>query len=105
MRLAPRIGEFETKSRMRIPRLPKRLLVFGLNIAAFALCGASASHAAGPSDPATMAVSVVKAKSACFVDSLQLSGYVVARDEVLVRPDVEGLQVAQSSSRTAQRSG
>lgn len=42
-----------------------------------------------------MAVSIVTAKSACFVDSLQLSGNVVARDEVLVRPDVEGLQIAQ----------
>jgi multidrug efflux pump subunit AcrA (membrane-fusion protein) len=46
-------------------------------------------------EPAAMTVSVVKAKTQCFVDTLLLNGSVVARDEILVRPDAEGLQVAQ----------
>lgn len=41
-----------------------------------------------------MTVSVVKAKGQCFVETLRLNGSVVPRDEILVRPDVEGLQVA-----------
>lgn len=51
---------------------------------------------ASESDAATgMAVSVVKAKSACFVDNLQLSGIIVPREEILIRPDVEGLHLAK----------
>ncbi len=42
-----------------------------------------------------MTVSVAKTKTQCFVDSLRLNGLAVARDEVLIRPDVEGLRVAQ----------
>jgi RND family efflux transporter MFP subunit len=40
-----------------------------------------------------MAVSVIKAKNACFLDTLQLSGSIIPRDEILVRPDWEGLVV------------
>jgi multidrug efflux pump subunit AcrA (membrane-fusion protein) len=46
-------------------------------------------------DPPGMTVSVVKTKTQCFVETLRLNGSIVARDEVLVRPDVEGLEVAQ----------
>jgi multidrug efflux pump subunit AcrA (membrane-fusion protein) len=42
-----------------------------------------------------MAVSVVKAKSACFVDSLQMTGHIEAREESLVRPDVEGMKISK----------
>ncbi len=42
-----------------------------------------------------MTVSLAKTKNQCFIDSLRLNGLVAAREEVLVRPDVEGLQVAQ----------
>jgi RND family efflux transporter MFP subunit len=42
-----------------------------------------------------MAVRVATAKDGCFIDTLKLSGHIVARDEVLVRPDVEGLQVSR----------
>lgn len=56
-------------------------------------CGVVRAAEAG--DPPGMMVSVVKAKNACFPDMLLVSGTVVARDEVLVRPDVEGLQIGQ----------
>jgi multidrug efflux pump subunit AcrA (membrane-fusion protein) len=42
-----------------------------------------------------MAVTVTKANRTCFTDALQVSGILVPREEVLVRPDTEGLQVTQ----------
>jgi multidrug efflux pump subunit AcrA (membrane-fusion protein) len=45
--------------------------------------------------PAGMAVTVTKANRACFTDVLQVSGILVPREEVLVRPETEGLQVSQ----------
>ena len=45
--------------------------------------------------PPPMAVTVIQARSGCFVDTLQLSGTIMAREEVQVRPDVEGLHVAR----------
>ncbi len=50
---------------------------------------------AQPNEPVTMTVSVVKAKTQCFVETLRLNGTIVGREEVLVRPEVEGLQLAQ----------
>ena len=44
---------------------------------------------------AGMAVSVATARQLCFDDSLQLTGRVVAREEIPVRPEAEGLRVAQ----------
>jgi len=42
-----------------------------------------------------LTVNVVKAKSACFVDSVQMTGNIEPRDEVLVRPDTEGMKIAK----------
>ena len=42
-----------------------------------------------------MAVSVTKARQLCFDDTLQLTGRLVAREEIPVRPDAEGLRVTQ----------
>src|SRR3954451_2022985 len=44
---------------------------------------------------AGMAVSVTKARRLCFKDTLQLTGRLVAREEIPVRPDAEGLRVIQ----------
>ncbi|WP_395664252.1 efflux RND transporter periplasmic adaptor subunit [Methylocella sp.] len=46
-------------------------------------------------EPAAMTVSVVKAKTQCFVDSLRLDGHAVAREEILLRPEYEGLLLSQ----------
>jgi len=51
--------------------------------------------AAEPNAAGGMAVTVTKASRSCFPDTLQVSGILVPREEVLVRPDVEGLQVSQ----------
>jgi HlyD family secretion protein len=42
-----------------------------------------------------LAVTVVRAKQLCFVDKLQVTGILVPRNEILVRPEREGLQIAE----------
>jgi HlyD family secretion protein len=42
-----------------------------------------------------LAVTVARAKQMCFVDKLQVTGVLVPRNEILVRPEREGLQVAE----------
>jgi HlyD family secretion protein len=54
--------------------------------------------AAGPGESgasADMAVTVARAANACFSDTLRVTGVVVPRNETLVRPDREGLQISQ----------
>jgi HlyD family secretion protein len=46
-------------------------------------------------EPAGMAVTVVRSKSACFDDSLKITGFIVAREEALVRPEVDGYHVSK----------
>jgi|SRR5262245_25222637 len=57
----------------------------------------STAAAAQPSGGAAvgMAVTVTKAGRTCFTDTLQVSGILVPREEVFVRPDTEGLQISQ----------
>jgi HlyD family secretion protein len=50
-----------------------------------------------PPNPVGAAVSVMKAKRACFKDSVEVTGVLVPREEVLVRPDREGLRIAKVS--------
>ena len=42
-----------------------------------------------------LAVTVVPAKQMCFADKLQVTGVLVPRTEILVRPEREGLQIAE----------
>lgn len=56
-----------------------------------ALCAETAT----PSQPPGMAVTVAKVKSACFSDTLVVMGNLVPHNEVLVRPDREGLQIKE----------
>ncbi|CAL8981005.1 Multidrug resistance protein MdtA [Rhodoplanes serenus] len=58
------------------------------------LSGAPAGAAEDPSQ-AGMAVSVVRAKRACFSDTVRVAGTVVAREESQVRPEIEGVRVSQ----------
>ena len=41
-----------------------------------------------------LAVTVVVVKQQCFIDTLQVTGVLVPRNEILVRPEREGLQIA-----------
>lgn len=66
--------------------------------AMLALIGAGGLAAEAPPSPplrAGMAVSVVEARDTCFIDTLKLPGYVVAREDILVRPDADGLQIGK----------
>jgi multidrug efflux pump subunit AcrA (membrane-fusion protein) len=54
---------------------------------------AHAEQRAGASAERT--VTVTQAKNMCFTDSLQVTGVLVPRNEVQVRPEREGLQVSQ----------
>jgi HlyD family secretion protein len=47
------------------------------------------------SNPVGAAVSVMKAKRACFKDSVEVTGVLVPKEEVLVRPDREGLVITK----------
>lgn len=44
------------------------------------------------------AITAAKAKSVCFADTLAVTGFLMPRSEVLVRPDQEGLQISQVSA-------
>src|SRR5262245_11837383 len=57
--------------------------------------GLPPAPAAEPSASADMAVTVVPAKNMCFADTLQVTGVLAPRNEILVRPEREGLQVSQ----------
>jgi len=46
-------------------------------------------------DVGDMAVTVARTTNVCFSDTLQVTGIVVPRNEILVRPDREGLQISQ----------
>jgi HlyD family secretion protein len=41
-----------------------------------------------------LAVTVVTARQMCFIDKLQVTGVLVPRNEILVRPDREGFQIS-----------
>ena len=42
-----------------------------------------------------MVVTVVRTKNACFADTIQVTGVLAPRSEILVRPDRDGLQISQ----------
>src|SRR5215470_16453407 len=68
----------------------------GLVLAAcLAIATASFRADKPPSNPVGAAVSVVKASRACFKDAVEVTGALVPREEVLVRPDREGLQISK----------
>jgi HlyD family secretion protein len=64
-------------------------------LAAVCLAGAGA-RAAGDTDvPKGAAVTVLKATKSCFANIVDISGIVIPREEIAVRPDRPGLKVAE----------
>jgi len=55
------------------------------------------SAMAESSEPSDRAVTVAQAKRECFANTIQVTGALVAKKEILVRPDREGLQILQVS--------
>lgn len=74
----------------------KRALCGALALTLLSVC-ADTARAAEPTDAkrAGMPITVVRAVRACFPDTLQLTGTVVAREEIQVRPDSEGSRIIQ----------
>jgi len=67
-----------------------------LALAAAALVALAQGASAAQDDaPKGAAVSVLKASKACFDNTVEVSGIVLARDETAVRPDRPGLKVAE----------
>jgi multidrug efflux pump subunit AcrA (membrane-fusion protein) len=58
------------------------------------LCLAAAASHAQQVEPRGAAVSVLKASRACFNNTVEVSGTVIAREETMVRPERPGLKVA-----------
>jgi HlyD family secretion protein len=64
--------------------------------AILAACCCPASSGGTGSDPlSVMAVTVMRAAKICFVDTVRVSGTLVAREEAPVRPESEGLHIAE----------
>ena len=53
----------------------------------------SNAAAAEPADTAALTVTVIEVKRMCIFDTLQVTGFLVPRREILVRPSKEGLQI------------
>jgi HlyD family secretion protein len=60
-----------------------------------AACMASTQPSRSAEATPDMSVSVSATQRSCFTDAVQLTGVVVPRNEILVRPDREGLQISQ----------
>lgn len=75
---------------------PSRTALFA---AALACCGLAAPLlAAEPDerpDTSARAVTVIAVKRTCFVDTLQVTGVILPRHEILVRPEREGLKISE----------
>jgi HlyD family secretion protein len=64
-------------------------------VIALGLTAAPAGAAPRASRSFERTVTVTQSKNMCFTDSLQVTGVLVPKSEVLVRPEREGLQVSQ----------
>jgi len=74
---------------------PRALAVPALLTAALLALAAPASAADEAEAPKGAAVTVLKAAKACFGNFVEVSGFILARDETAVRPERPGLKVAE----------
>lgn len=66
-------------------------------LSAAIVAGSSAGHAAEPTAAVYTgpSVTVVRAKKTCFNNTLDITGLLVPREEIFVRPDREGMKISQ----------
>jgi HlyD family secretion protein len=90
---------------MRLPIVAVRGARASVVLTAAAVLSLPTPAPAQPSSsaPVGMAVTVTKATRGCFADQLQVSGILVPREEVLVRPETEGLQVSAVVAEDGER--
>jgi multidrug efflux pump subunit AcrA (membrane-fusion protein) len=75
-------------------RAPTNLVVVAM-LAGLLASPRSAAAADKPEVYSGPAVTVIKARKTCFADTISVSGRLVPREEVSVRPEREGLQISQ----------
>ena len=80
--------------------MPPRHVLFALlrhAIVPAAAVAIFASHAASGAEDVNpdLAVTVSAARKVCFSDTIQVTGILVPRNEILVRPEREGLQISE----------
>src|SRR5262249_62159258 len=78
--------------------LARSFAAFGLLALSATTCSISPAAAAeGSADSAKtgLRVTVVPASRRCFPDTLETAGRLVPREEIFVRPEIEGLRVSQ----------
>ena len=93
MKIAGRGARLVKERRMAIAATPlKAALAVPMLLAALVAQAADKNES---HDYAGAAVTVVRAKKSCFADTISVSGMVVPREEVAVRPDREGYQITQ----------
>jgi HlyD family secretion protein len=68
--------------------------IIGAMLLAAVASGARAAEST-PAAPQRLTVTVVKAKRTCLTDTFRMTGVLVPREEILIRPDSEGLQITQ----------
>jgi multidrug efflux pump subunit AcrA (membrane-fusion protein) len=74
----------------------RHVAIAALAAAAMALASQAAAQVAAQDGASVdLAVTVTKAKQQCFTHTLQVTGVLVPRTEILVRPEREGLQIKQ----------
>jgi HlyD family secretion protein len=61
----------------------------------FSLAPAAAAEISATDPPSSLPVTVAAVRQRCFNETLESAGRVVPREEVLVRPEIEGLRIAQ----------
>jgi HlyD family secretion protein len=78
---------------MNAPKLSRKILLLA---ALLCLASAHPSLAADEADaPKGAAVTVLKAAKSCFAAIVEVSGILIAREETMVRPERQGLKVAE----------
>ncbi|MEZ5891353.1 MAG: efflux RND transporter periplasmic adaptor subunit [Xanthobacteraceae bacterium] len=86
-----RVGARKTYSQF----VRRWLLVRATTILALSISLSTLTSPVAADSPSGMAVSVVRAKRECFSDAVRVTGTVVPKEELQVRPDVEAARVAQ----------
>ena len=80
---------------MRIKSLATKFAAGSCALAgAVFLASPMAAFAAEPAAYVGPAVTVMKAKKTCFTDTIDITGMLVPKQEILVRPEREGLQIS-----------
>jgi HlyD family secretion protein len=69
--------------------------VLTLSVTASAISPAGAAESSANSAKSGLRVTVVPASRRCFPDTLETAGRLVPREEIFVRPEIEGMRVSQ----------